>query len=156
MGAVGVYTLLDWSNEKSNVTFYAGDITAVSLPGFLTEFGDLRDAVDDITLGTMHQEQWIGDRTLLSNALPASAVAQREFKWLVTYIGNTSGKKFQLEIPTANLTLTNVLQEGSDFADLDQTEMAAFVTAFEQIARTPDSDIETVTVQSIRIVGRNL
>lgn len=156
MGAIGNFTLLDYSNEKSGMSFYAGDITAVSLPGFLTEFGALRTAVEGITAGTMAKEEWVGDRTILSNTPPASAQAQRELKWLVTYQGDTSQKLFQMEIPTADLGVAGILVPGTDLADLSQTQMAAFVTAFEQIARTPDSDLETVTVISIRFVGRNL
>lgn len=156
MGAIGQFTLLDFSGEKSNMSFYAGDITAVSLPGFLTDFGQLRTAIEGITLGTMNKERWIGDDTLLSNTPPASPVAQREIKWLVTYQGNTSQKLFQMEIPTADLTIAGILVPGTDLADLTQAAMATFVTEFETIARTPDDDTETVNVISVRFVGRNL
>jgi hypothetical protein len=47
--------------------------------------------------------------------------------------------------------------EGSDQVVLaDAGEMAAFVTAFEAIGRSPDDDEETVTVLRARIVGRNI
>lgn len=131
-----------------------GDITAVSLPGFLTDFGALRTAIEGITLGKVQQEAWIGDRTVLDNVPPTDPNAQREVKWLVRYIGDTSGKLYSVEIATAELAGGHLLA-GSDFADLAETDMAAFVTAFEDIARTPDDDTETVTVQSIQFVGRN-
>lgn len=156
MGAIGLFTLLDHSMEKSNVQFYAGDITAVSLPGFLTEFGALRTAIENITIGTMHKEEWVGDRTVLSQTQPASAFAQRENKFLVVYRGDTSLKLFSLEIPTPDLALAGLFPTAGDKVDLAQAQIAAFVTAFEQIARSPDSDLETVTVQEIRYVGRNL
>jgi hypothetical protein len=151
---VSIYTLLDYSGEKSAVRLYNGAVTAVSIGGFLTAFGDLRDAIGDITLGTIHQEQWVGDLTLLSNDLPTNPFAQRELKWLVRYHGDTSNKRFTMEIPTADPT--GRLIPGTDLADLTQTEVAAFVTAFEAQARTPDSDTETVTVDEIVLVGRNL
>lgn len=152
--ALSIFTLLDFSREKSTVSLYNGDITAVSIAGFLTQFGALRTAIEGITLGVVQQEQWIGDRTVLSNTPPTNPFAQREMKWLVTYTGDTSGKIFTLEIPTADLT--GRLIEDTDLADMTNTEVAAFVTAFEDIARTPDDDTETVTVQNIRFVGRNL
>jgi hypothetical protein len=156
MGAVGNFTLRDWSNEKSTMRFYGGDITAVSLPGFLTEFGTLRGAVEGITLGIVANERWIGDDTELSPNLPALPAAQREKKWLVTYVG-ANGGTYQLEIPTADDSQADILLPSSDLADLvNNTAMAAFVAAFEQIARTPVDDTETVTVQSIRFIGRNL
>lgn len=150
------FTLLDVSQEKSTVGVYTGAITAVSLPGFLTEFGALRTAIEGITLGTMHKEQWIGDDTVLSQVPPASPWAHREIKALVSYQGNTSRKVFTIEIPTLDLGAVTVLP-GTDRIELeDGGVMEAFVDAFEQIARTPDSDLETVTVLSARVVGRNI
>lgn len=148
------YTLKDFSDENSSVEVYNGAITAVSIAGFLTSFGNLRDAIDTITLGEMHKEQWIGDTTVLSNDIPTNAFAQRELKWLVSYKGNTTNKKFTVEIPTADPT--DRLVPGTDLADLTNTDIADFVTAFEAHCRTPDSDTENVTVLKMTLVGRNL
>lgn len=148
------FTLLDYSNEKSRVTVYNGAITSASIAGYLTQFGALRTAIEGITLGVVQQEAWVGDRTVISNTPPANEFAQRELKWMVTYTGDTSNKVFQVTVPTADAT--GNLVPGTDLADLTTTAMAAFVTAFEAIARTPDSDLETVTIQSIRLVGRNI
>lgn len=153
MAHLAQFTLLDYSNERSSTTVNVGAITAVSIIGFLTDFGALRTAIEGITLGVVAQEAWVGDRTVLSNTPPTDPEAQREKKWLVRYVGDTSGKVYQLEIPTAELAGGHLLPM-SDFADLTETDMAAFVTAFEDIARTPDDDTETVTVQSIQYVGR--
>lgn len=148
------FTFLDYSGEKSRVELYNGAITAASIAGYLTDFGALRTALEGITLGVVHQEAWVGDRTLLSNTPPTNPFAQRELKWRVVYTGNTSGKLFSIEIPTADPT--GRLLDQSDFADLTETGMAAFVSAFEGIARSPDNDTENVTVQSVQLVGRNL
>lgn len=154
MAHLSQFTFLDYSNEKSRVEVFNGAITAASIAGFLTQFGALRAALEGITLGVVQQEAWVGDRTVLSNTPPANVFAQREMKWRVRYVGNTSNKVYQIEIPTADPT--GRLQANSDMADLSNTEMAAFVTAFEDLARTPDSDTETVTVLDVQLVGRNL
>jgi len=154
MGGIAQFTMNDYSHERSRFEGFVGDITAVSIAGFLTNFGTLRTAVEGITLGVVKQEAWIGDRTLLSSVPPTDPLAQRENKWRVVYVGDTSGKLYSLEIATAELAGGH-LQAGSDFADLTETDMAAFVTSFEVIARTPDDDEETVTVMSIQFVGRN-
>lgn len=154
MPARSIFTLLDYSNERSAVSITNGDITAVSLPGFLTDFGDIRDTIDGITLGTMSKEQWIGDDTLLSNALPASAFAQRELKWLVIYTNNVTGKLHNLEIPTADPV--GRLIAGTDRADLTEANMLAFVTDFNGFARSPENGVDAVTIQEILLVGRNL
>ena len=154
MPHVSQFTMLDYSNEKSRVEVYNGAITAASIAGFLTNFGALRTAIEGITRGVVQQEAWVGDRTVISNTPPTDENAQRELKWLVVYSGATSHKLFQVAIPTADPT--GRLVPGTDLADLTDTEMAAFVTAFETLARTPDSDTETVNVEQIRLVGRNI
>lgn len=153
--ANSAYTFLDFSGEKSTFSVSNGAITSVSLPGFLTQFGALRDAVDAITLGTLHKEMWVGDNTVLSNVRPTSVFAQREMKWLVRYQGNTSQKIFTAEIPTADPT--GRLLAGSDRADLTSgSGMPAFVTAFQNLVRSPDDPSETVTILDIYLVGRNI
>lgn len=152
----GMFKIRDYSNETSTVKFYNGAITAASLPGYLTNFGALKSAVQGITSGIIASESWVGDNTVLSQAAPATPVAQRENKWLVTYEGDTSQKLYQMTVPAADITNAALFLANSDDADLASAPMAAFVTAFETIARTPDSDTETVTVKSIRYVGRNL
>lgn len=152
----GMFKIRDYSNETSTVKFYNGAITAVSLPGYLTDLGNLRTAIQGITAGIIATESWVGDNTVLSQAAPATPVAQRENKWLVTYEGNTNNKLYQMTVPAADVANAALFLPNSDEADLNSTAMAAFVTAFQAIARTPDDDTETVTVKSIRFVGRNL
>lgn len=149
-----LFTILDASGEKSNVTIYNGPITAANLPGFLTSFGAMRNAISAITLGTMHKEVWVGDSTILSQTLPTNQFAQRELKWLVRYKGNTSNKIFTLTIPTADPQ--GRLIGGTDRADLTNAQIQSFVNQFESFARTPDSDTENVTVLDIVLVGRNI
>ena len=150
------FTINDRSGEKSRHTLYNGAITSVSIGGFLTDFGAYRTALEGIILGNVTQEEWIGDRTPLTEDLPTSNFAQREVKLLIRYVGDTSGGVHTLEIPTPDLgNLT--IAPGTDLVTLaDAGIMAAWVAAFEQIARTPDDDTETVTVLTAQVVGRNI
>lgn len=165
MPGYGNFTILDHNEEKSTTSFYTGNVTAVSLPGLLTQFGALRTAIEGITLGTISQEELSVFRTKLSNTIPSDENAQRERKWLVVYedsqaffdpgvdsIPNAGYRKvFNFEIGTA--LLTGQLLPNSDEADLTTTEMAAFVTAFEAIARSPYGG--TVNVLKLVAVGRS-
>lgn len=148
------WTLRDYSGESSNVTIYNGDITAVSLPGFLTAVGTGRAAIEGITLGVMAKEQWVGDNTPLSALTPANVFAQRELKWLVRYHDTVTNEKAKLEIPTADPT--GVMLPQSDFADLTVSPMDTFVTWFEGFARHPDNSVNAVVIDSIQLVGRNI
>lgn len=83
----GGFTVQDYSEEVSQFRFNFGAITAVSLPGFLTNFGALRGALENIILGTVQKEYWVGDSTVLDNTPPSNPGAQIELKFLVVYEG---------------------------------------------------------------------
>lgn len=163
----GLYslTMLDYSKEKSVSRFNTGAVTAVSLPGLLTEIGTLRGAIDGITLGTLNRESLAVFDTPLSNVPPTDKNAQREDKWLVTYEDNTQffdpptnaipnegyRKLFSVEIATPDRTL---VVNNSDFADITAPPMSAFVAAFEAMCKSPYGG--TAHVISVKYVGRNL
>jgi len=147
-------TYLDHTGEKSAVRVFNGAINAGTYAGYVTAYGDLETALAGITIGTLAQRMVNTATTTVSQTPPADVDAQRERKWLVTYQGDTSLKLFRLEIPCADLSGGHLIAN-DDKADLADADIAAFVTAFETIARSPDSDTETVTVLSIRHVGRN-
>jgi hypothetical protein len=80
--------------------------------------------------------------------------AQRELKWLVQYQGATSGKLFSVEIAAPDVTDNVVVN--SDVANLASTDWAAFVTAFNAYAKSPDNGTEAVAVVGAKLVGRNI
>ncbi len=61
-------------------------------------------------------------------------------------------KQFNVEIGTADFTVDNLPNNG-DEADLTEASIAAFVTAFEAIARSPYGG--AVNVTQILAVGRS-
>lgn len=147
-------TLVDYSGEKSTVTVLNGSITALTIAAFITQFGALKTAIEGITKGVIVGSAWVGDKDILAATPPTDVFAQRELKWLVRYENAVSHKIYTLEIPTADPT--DRLLPQSDKADLTDTEIAAFVTAFEAIGRSPENDVDGVNVLDITLVGRNL
>ena len=147
-------TLVDYSNEKSTVSVYNGSITALTIAAFLTQVSALRTSIEGITKGVVVGTSWVGDKDTLAAVPPTDVFAQRELKWLVRYENVVSHNIYTMEIPTADPTAR--LLPASDKADLADTEIAAFVTAFEAIARSPENDVDGVSVLDITLVGRNL
>lgn len=162
----GSFTIIDYDREKSPMGFNMAAITAASLPGALTQFGALRTAIGGIILGSVSDEALYVNRTKITNVPATNPSAQRERKWLVKYEDTTQffddpvnsipnagyKKQFNVEIGTANFTSTNLPNNG-DEANLADTAIAAFVTAFEAIARSPYGG--AVNVTQILAVGRN-
>jgi hypothetical protein len=112
-----------------------------------------------MSLGTVTDEQWVGDKTIISQVLPTDPDAQRERKALVVYQGDTNNNKYTVTIPavrTKDSGGDSLLLPGTDLYDLTLAPTSAFVTRFNSFARTPDSDTETVTILEIRLVGRNI
>ncbi len=159
------FSMIDHSREQSRFSIATGEVTAVSLPGLLTEVGTLRGAIEGITLGNVASESLSVFDTRLTNVPPANELAQVESAWLVTYADDTEffdapvnaipneayGRLYTLTIPTADIV--GRLLPNSDFADLTDTEMAAFVSALETTGRSPAGG--AVSVISVKHVGRN-
>lgn len=148
----GTFSVLDYSEETSSTSINFGAITAISIAGFLTQWGALRTAFQNLILGTIAKEIIVMDSTPLSNTPPASPNAQNELKFQFSYEGNTSKKKYRFELPCD----PSKVLPGTDIVDLSDADVAAAVTAFETIGRTPDNDQEGVTVLGVRLVGRNI
>ena len=150
----------DVSQETSNMEIYNGAITVASLPGFLTQFGDLQTATDAITLGVRRSQSWIGDLSTISNLWPTDKNAHRENKLLVTYRDTVTEEEFILTIPTIDGTKLNYVAGGGDavqFAGAGASaEIIAWVAAFQAMGRTPRSDANSVVVTGMRFVGRNI
>lgn len=143
------------ATETSPINIPSYQIDAANLAAWLTGWGDLKTAIDGIIAGVQAKELVVIYDTILSGAIPASPYAQRELKILLSYQGADTDRVFRLEIPTPDLTaLTLGANDSIVLADGDV--MAAFVTAFEAVARAPDDDAETVTVVGARLVGRNI
>lgn len=145
------FEMLDFSGEKASFSVYTGAITPVSLPGFLSQLGNLRTALAGITKGTVRRERWTGDETILSSIPPSNSAAQVELAWRVFYSSDQTGKYYEVSIACPD---PSFLFTGTDLADKTAPAMAAFVTAFETIARAPDDDSAEIIVNDIVLVGR--
>lgn len=148
----------DATEEIGTLRVYADEITAASLPGFLTDMGAFVAATDAITLGVRARESW-GEETVVSNAVPSDKAAQREMKLLVQYQGVTTEKPYTLTIPTIDPDVLNFVPGGGDAVQFEgagaSAAIAAWVTAFETLASAPDDEAEAVVVTGMRFVGRN-
>lgn len=156
-------TLIDYNGETSRMGVNVGSVTAVSLPGLLTNIAALRAATSTLILGNQKSDSLTAFKSNISNNLPTDQNAQVERKWLVTYVDNTEffdapvnaipnegfGKTFTLEIATANAEL---LTDNSEFLDINAGEGADWADAFEAMARSAYGG--AVLVTSIELVGR--
>ena len=164
MAASHSITIVDYNGETSTTTLNTGNITAVSLPGTLTDIQAWRDAVADVIIGNQRSDRLTAYVTNLNPLLPTSKNAQVERKWQVNFVDNTQffddpvnaipnagyGKKFQVEIATADADL---IENNTEYMDISAGEGLALVEAFETLARSPYGG--AVLVTDVQLVGRS-
>ena len=154
----------DYGREKSRMQVNIGPLTAANFTAKRDAIDDLKAAIPGMILGEIRTTSI--NESFAESAAPVTNVnAQRERKWRITLrdvtqffdVGNTInnvgfGSTFDIELPTADLSL---LTTESDFVDLTETAVAAFVTALEAVANSPWGGNECEVV-SIEHVGRSL
>ncbi len=143
--------------ERSNFNVAMNQIDAANLAAWLVQWGNLKTSVAAITLGVLAHERVKIYDTQLGTGYPTDMFARRENKLLISYQGDTLGKKFTVELPSPDNSVLTFETGDANFVVLaDAGVMAAFVTDFEAIARSPEDGDETVTMLSAKYVGRNL
>jgi hypothetical protein len=138
--------------ERSTAIFEGQDMTALNYDAEVTAQNTLRDAVNAITLGELAKVTRVAQESPQPGAMPASPFAQRESKWLVRYSDTVTGKKATLEIPCADLAKLD--PNSQDRALMTDTDIAAFVTAFEAYVLSPSGTLGNAQVDEIIFVGR--
>lgn len=158
LGGRQPYTVVyrDYSGETKSIRLYTNEITAVSLPGLLTELGDLNTALDAVTLGVRAKQQW-GEETIVSNQKAAVKDAQVETEMLVRCIGATTERPWSFRIPTVDYTAFNyadppagdqVIISGAGAS----AATTALITALQTTCKMPDDETEAITVVGMEVV----
>jgi len=146
----------DYGGETKSIRLYAGEITAVSLPGFLAAFGDLQTALDAVTIGVRAKQTW-GEETIVSNARAATKDAQIESEMLVRVQGATTEKPWSFRIPTVDYTAFNYASPpAGDSVILSgagaSAATTALIAALQAFVKMPDDETEAVVVVGMEVV----
>lgn len=151
-----VVSYRDYSGETKTIRLYTNEITAVSLPGLLTELGAMEAALDAVTLGVRAKQSW-GEETIVSNQRAADKDAQVETELLVRCIGSTTERPFSFRIPTVDYTKFNyadppagdqVIISVSGRTD----ETGDLISAIETTFKMPDDETEGLQVVGMEVV----
>jgi len=151
MGKAG-FSGVDYSGERSRFAVQMADLTAGNIVAQLALVDALVTALGNfsyIPFGNV-----VNARDVASVGQATNENGQREIKARVRYSDDTTGARFAVEVPAP--VLAGALSPGTDFFDLADANVAAFVTAFEDLVKSPDDITHTVTVINIQAVGRSL
>lgn len=157
MAAQTTFNLIDHSGEQSSVAFWSPDLDSGNIATYTTTtvtnaLGDLKAAIDALTLMNETNINVGAARIISPPTLPTDENAQREQKLQVKYSDTVTGKKYRFEIPGIDRTL--VAQVGTDIVDFaNNAFMIALVNAFESNYVSELGN--PVTVYGASLVGRN-
>lgn len=168
MTTVSTLSIIDYSNEVSQMGVQAIELTAANFAAQQALRDAFFEATEDVILGVRVQTQTsvIGRNV---DAAPTNTAAQRENKWLVSYRDNSAlvpggggvanpgyGKYFNVEIPTADVTDASLFKAGSDEANWNgagaDTQWTDFAVDFQAYVRSPYGGLPLIV--GIEFVGR--
>lgn len=147
--------VMDFSFEKKTTKLNVGAITALTLPGLLTQIAAWNAALQDVIFGTITQQNF-GVVDQVSNARPATSQAQVETRLLIGYVDAVTGAPDSISLYTVDYTKFNYgVGKGADeviiSGDGASEETIALVDAIEAMAKFPGTT-NAVTVSYMRVV----
>lgn len=141
---------LDHSDERRSFSGFSGAVTLATIAAFLAQFGDLQTALDNVTLGNRSEQAW-GEKSVLTNAVPANANAQIETEVLVAGYGATTQIPWSSRIPTADYAAFNWVGDTAVLSGAGATAATiALVDAIEALMKEPITG-EAIVVTSITV-----
>lgn len=155
--ATPVKTVQGWidnSNERTRSTLYfprPDGATIVGITDMEANMNTVRLTMDTLTLLNEVNLEYALVAHSATPSLPASKWAQRENGLRFIYSDTVTSKLYRLDLPGVDRATYGVT--GTDTADLAQTDIAAFVTAFEAQCISPAGN--PVTMVSARFYGKN-
>lgn len=146
-----IFTVEDYSGESSSFGVEGIDVDSANYDAQQTEAIALSTAVANVSIGTLAERKFVASIANPESGQPASQYAQRELKWLVTYVDTVTGDLQQSEIPCPDLTL---LVAGTDLMNTAAGAGAALKTAWDAFVQSKAGN--AVSLTTARLVGRNI
>lgn len=148
----GRFTLkqIDYDKDTRQFSVPITEVTAANHDSIKGLVIALQLAIADISTLNQPYYDFTADRQIVSPVPPSTPISQVNIEWKVSYVDDVTGDVHTLRIGGADLTLADVLLPSSNVADLTQTEIAAFVAAFEAVVLSDAGN--AVTVQQIEFL----
>lgn len=149
-----LYNVTDYRGKDATTTLHGPDLDGTNYDVQFALVTGIRAALEDIVLGKVTGEQLISSVLEPENPPATSPYAKRQLKLLFGYVDNVTGEAYTFTVGAPDLSALVIPQNSDDVTLADLSNMAAFVSAVEAFALSKDGN--AITIQSCRIVGRNL
>jgi len=142
------HSLIDYDGQKRQFSFNTDIVTAANHDAQKTLHDAMVAAVADVTLGALDFEEFVGDREQIRPVVKAaSAAAQVNIQWVVTYVDSVTTSVYNVRIPCADVTDTTLFATNSNLWDPADAKWVTFITDFEAYVLSPDGN--AVTIQQV-------
>lgn len=146
------YTLWEYGGnaKASSVDVRTADLTAGNIVAQTGLFDDFRAAIDDVVIGNPGTVEFVATVDEVAKNPSTNELAQRENKWLVSFIDTTTNRGGSYTIPTA--LLTGLLDASGEFMDTASAEYIALKAASDAFVKSVAGN--ATEVQSVKFVAR--
>jgi hypothetical protein len=144
-------TYRDYDNEGAQVSFRGPEFTQLTFDQQVALQDDIVTAVEATSLGNLVRDIRIAKETSPGSGPSANSQAQREMKWLVRMVDDTTGRTVNVSIPCPDFSLLLPNSDKMDPASAAYVNLKAAVEAYHQ-----SIEGNSVTVIDVVLVGRNL
>jgi hypothetical protein len=146
-----VYWEFGSAAKASSVTVHSANLTAGNIAAQEGLRAAFEAAVDGLTLGNPGSEQWTATATAVAKNPAAAEEAQRENKWLVSFVDDVTGLGGSYTVPCADLSL---LGGDGQYMDTASAEYIALVAASDAFVLSNAGNATSVT--SVKFSARTL
>ncbi len=126
------YSMVDWDKQPRQFSFPTAVVTAANHDAQKTLHDALIAAIEDVTLGALNFEEFVGDReAIVPLVAAASAAAQINIEWVITYVDDVNSAVANVRIPCADVTDDTLFMPNSPLWDPTDAKWVQLVTDFE-------------------------
>lgn len=143
--------LVDFSRETQMHSIYVAALTSGNIVAKTVLWDAYIAAVNDLTQCNVYTKLMGNQQANIPVNPPNVMNAQRGTQWIAGYSDDVTGARFSFRMAGAIYTAN--LRVGSDHADMTATDVAAFKTAFEDFAVSPEGN--AVTLNDLVTAGAN-
>jgi hypothetical protein len=142
------YSMTDYDKQRRQVSFPTDVVTAANHDAQKTLHDAMIAALEDVTLGALDFEEFVGDRESIRPLVAAAtAAAQVNIEWVVTYTDDVTSAVANVRIPCADITDDTLFMPNSNIWDPTDAKWVQFVTDFEAYILSEDGN--AVSIQQI-------
>lgn len=141
-------SLVDYDGQRRQFSYDTTVLTAANIAAQTITHDNLVASILAVTLGTKDFEEMVADRESIRPLVKAAtASAQVNIEWVVTYVDDVTTTVTNVRMPTADISNTDLFAAASHLWDPTEALWVTFKTDIEAHVLSPEGN--GVTLQQV-------